>query len=138
MKIRFPTRFSSARFLAAAFALAILTVSTAAATPVTFAQYFQQNGAQQDWAVTTSGITTTVSASGAVFFLFSGVSGLPFSGPESATLTLSATSSQVGNCGVSCGAGDSFVQPGYTGTFSFIDTGSDPGALLSKTGVTSD
>jgi hypothetical protein len=45
-----------------------------------------------------------------------------------------ATSGQVGNCGVSCGAGDSFVQPGYTGTFSFIDTATVPGAnLLSGT-----
>jgi hypothetical protein len=127
-------RFSSARFLAVAFALAILTASAAMATPVTFAQYLQQNGALQEWTIATSGTTTTVSASGAVFFLFSGVSGLPFSGPESATFTLEATSSQLGNCGVSCGAGDSFVQPGYTGTFSFIDTGSDPGAnLLSGT-----
>jgi len=28
-----------------------------------------------------------------------------------------------GNCGVSCGAGDSLVQPGYAGTFSSLTTG---------------
>ena len=40
----------------------------------------------------------------------------------------------MGNCGVNCGAGDSFVQPGYAGTFSFIDSGAAPGTnLLSGT-----
>jgi hypothetical protein len=112
----------------------MIAASPAMAAPVTFAQYFQGNGAQQQWTVSTSGNTSTVTASGAVLFQFSGVSGLPFAGPESALFTLMATSGQVGNCGVSCGAGDSFVQPGYTGTFSFIDTGSVPGAnLLSGT-----
>ena len=133
MRTRFPTRFSSVRFLAVAFALAILAVSPAMATPMTFAQYLQQNGALQDWTISTSGTTTTVTSSGAVFFLFApGLS--PFTAPESAEFTLTATSNQVGNCGVACGAGDSFVQPGYAGTFSFIDTGFDPGAnLLSGT-----
>jgi hypothetical protein len=116
------------------FAIAVIAVSPAIAGPITFAQYFQTDGAEQQWSVTTSGTTTTVSASGTVFFLFSGVSGLPFAGPEIANFTLSATSSQVGNCGVSCGPGDSFVQPGYAGTFSFIDADSAPGAnLLSGT-----
>jgi len=100
---------------------------------MTFAQYIQQNGAVQQWTISTSGTTTTVTASGSEYFLFSpGLS--PFSAPEQATFTLTATSTQLGNCGVSCGAGDSFVQPGFTGTFSFIDAGSDPGAnLLSGT-----
>jgi len=104
------------------------------AIPVTFGQYFQQNGATQQWSISTSGNTTTVSASGAVDFLFSGVSGLPFSGPEAATFSFNATSTQLGNCGVNCGPGDSYVQPGYSGTFSFIDAGAHPGAnLLSGT-----
>ncbi len=48
--------------------------------------------------------------------------------------TLSATSTQIGGCTVSCGAGDSFTQFGYAGTFSFIDAGRAPGAnLLSGT-----
>jgi hypothetical protein len=59
---------------------------------------------------------------------------LPFAGPEAATFTLTATSTQPGNCGVACGPGDSFVQPGYIGAFSFIDAGTVPGAnLLSGT-----
>ena len=122
------------RGLAVPCAVIALSVSPALATPVTFAQYVQQNGATQAWAISTSGTTTTVSASAPVYFSFSGVSGLPFSGPEKATFNLTATSSQIGSCGVSCGAGDSFLQFGYAGTFSFIDAGSAPGAnLLSGT-----
>ena len=115
--------------LIAAFVLAILAVSSAMATTMTFAQYIQQNGTVQQWTISTSGTTTTVTASGSEYFLFApGIS--PFFAPEQATFTLTATSTQLGNCGVSCGPGDSFVQPGYTGTFSFIDAGSDPGANL--------
>jgi len=117
---RFLSRSGSLRFLAAAFAFAMTTVSPAMATAVTFAQYFQSNGSQQQWTISTLGDTTTVSASGDVYFEFSGVSGLPFSGPEAAIFTLIATSAQEGNC-VSCDSGESFVQPGYSGTFSFID-----------------
>jgi len=119
----FFVRFRAFRFPAVVLATATLAASLAMAAPVTFAQYFQSNGAQQQWTVSTSGGTTTVLASGPVIFLFSGVPGLPFVGPENATFSLSATSSQVGNCGVNCGAGDSLVQPGYAGTFSFIDNG---------------
>ena len=119
---------------AGATAFIVTAIGPAMATPTTFAQYIQQNGALQEWMVSTSGTTTTLSASGAVFFSFSGVSGLPFNGPESANFQLMATSNQIGNCGVNCGPGDSYVQPGYTGSFSFTDTGSAPGAnLLSGT-----
>jgi len=119
---------------AAAIAIGVLAAQAANAAPVTFAQFVQQNGASQEWTIATSGTTTTVTASGAVDFSFSGVSGLPFAGPEPATFTLHATSTSLGNCGVSCGAGDSFVQAGYSGTFSFIDAGAAPGAnLLSGT-----
>lgn len=100
------------------------------AAPVTFAQYYQTNGAQQAWSISTSGGTTTVSESANVSFLFSGVTGLPFSGPQNATFTLNATSTQIGSCGVNCGAGDSLDQFGYSGTFAFTDEGSDPGAIL--------
>ena len=103
--------------------------------PVTFAQFVQQNGNQQAWSVNTNaGGTTTVTANSRVFFTFSGVTGLPFGGAEPATFSLSATSTQLGNCGLNCGIGDSFVQPGYTGTFSFIDAGAVAGTnLLSGT-----
>ncbi len=122
------------RRLGVACALAAVSVGPALANPVTFAQFLQQNGATQAWSISTSGTTTTVSASAPVYFSFSGVSGLPFAGPEAATFTLSATSTQIGSCGVNCGNGDSFDQFGYHGTFSFIDAGAAPGAnLLSGT-----
>ncbi|MCX6625931.1 MAG: hypothetical protein NTY38_33680, partial [Acidobacteria bacterium] len=129
-----PVILKSRSSLIAAVALAVSAVTPAMAGPVTFAQYFQVNGAEQQWSVSTVGTTTTVSAVGQVLIHFSGVAGLPFVGDETATFTLNATSSQVGNCGVSCGSGDSFVQPGYSGTFSFIDNGVVPGTnLLSGT-----
>jgi len=115
-------------------AIAAIIATPALSVPVTFAQFVQQNGAAQQWSITTSGATTTVTASGEVTFFFSGVSGLPFSGGESALFTLSASSNSIGACGVSCGPGDSLTQAGYFGSFSIIDTGSDPGAnLLSGT-----
>ncbi len=48
--------------------VAILFVATAAtqavAAPVTFAQYVQTNGAQQQWSISTSGTVTTIMATG--------------------------------------------------------------------------
>jgi hypothetical protein len=115
-------------------ALVALSASAARAGPITFAQYIQTDGSTQQWDIATTGNSTTVTASGSVYFSFSNVPGLPFSGPELANFTFTATSTQFGNCGVSCGDGDSYVQPGYVGTFSFIDAGIDPGAnLLSGT-----
>jgi hypothetical protein len=123
-----------AAIFAATSTLAMIAASPAMAVPITFAQYVQTNGAQQQWNVATTGSSTNATASGQVSFSFSGVPGLPFSGPEPATFTFAATSGQFGNCGVSCGPGDSYVQPGYAGTFSFIDNGLHPGAnLLSGT-----
>src|SRR5665213_4493691 len=108
--------FSSPCSLLAACALAILAVSPSMAD-ITFAQYDQFNGAAQQWSIATSGDLTTVTASGTAEFTFSGVSGLPFSGPELANFSLSATSSQLGSCGdVNCPNGDSYTQPGYIGT----------------------
>ncbi len=118
--------------------VAILFVATAAtqavAAPVTFAQYVQTNGAQQQWSISTSGTVTTIMATGSVSFSFSGVSGVPFVDAEPATFQLQATSSQIGTCGVACANNDSFIETGFSGTFSFIDAGSVPGAnLLSGT-----
>ncbi len=120
----------SVRGMILAAAITIAGIPSAMATSVTFAQYLQSTGSEQQWSITTSGNTTTVSASGSVSFQFSGA-GLPFtSSPENATFTLSATSTQIGNCASTCGAGDGLDQTGYSGTFSFIDNESNPGANL--------
>jgi hypothetical protein len=127
---------SSRGLLAVAAVAAALTLRTTPshATPVTFAQAFQQDGAVQEWSITTSGTTTTITANGASELLFSGVRGLPFSGPEAANFTFTATSTIAGACGTLCGPGDSFAQNGYSGSFAFIDAGATPGAdLLSGT-----
>ena len=116
--------------LAASCVVTAIAAAPAVAAPTTFAQFIQQDGAMQEWTISTSGNQTTVTASGPVDFSFSGISGLPFSGPELAQFSLTATSNSIGACGVSCGAGDSLTQAGYAGTFSFIDEGVDPGANL--------
>jgi hypothetical protein len=117
------TRLRRAFQFAAGATLALVAAAPASAGPVTFAQYFQSNGALQQWTIATSGTTTTVSASGAVSFNFSGVAGLPFSGPENANFTINATSTTTGNCSNVCAGGDTYTQQGYSGTFSFIDNG---------------
>jgi len=128
MKSSFANRFSSLGALAATFALAMATVSPVKAVPVltavvTFAQYTENPVSAQQWTISTVGTTTTVSATGAVFFTMTGLA------PNiDALFTLTATTTQIGNCGAACGAGDSFAQPGYSGTFSIIDT--DAGALF--------
>jgi hypothetical protein len=98
---------------------AMLTAISAMALPVTFAQYTQTSSAQQ-WTLTNTLTTSTISASGQAYFIYQ-VAGTPFGGPELSNFTLTTTSNQPGNCGVNCGAGDSYVQPGYTGTFKFTD-----------------
>lgn len=109
-------------------------MSPSLAAPTTFAQFVQQDGTQQNWSISTSGTTTTITASSTVYFSFSGVDGLPFSGPESASFVLTVTSNEAGACGGDCRMGDSFGQSGYSGSFSFTDTGSAPGTnLLSGT-----
>jgi hypothetical protein len=134
-------RFHSLNLMAVAGALALISASPSIAQ-VTFAQYDQTNGSIQQWTLseaTASDITTTtITATGAVQFMFGGVSGLPFSGPEAATFTLNATTTQAGQCSSStCSNGNVFDQTGYSGTFSFIDAGLDPGAnLLSGTFAT--
>lgn len=111
------------RRMASTFVLAALGVGSAMAGSVTFGQYFQLGGAQQQWSISTSGGTTTVHADGSVSLNLSGVAGLPFAGPENAMFTLDATSNTAGNCSTTCIANDTFSQQGYSGTFSFIDNG---------------
>lgn len=103
-------------FLTAAFAGAMLSTSPAMASPVTFAQYIEQNGADQQWVISSTGLSTTITASGSVYFTFSNVAGAP-SGPLPATLTLSAVSTTPGTT-----TGNAFSEAGFSGTFSFIDT----------------
>jgi hypothetical protein len=138
-----PARFKLLRLTAAVGALTIFS-STPSMAQVTFAQYDQTNGSIQQWTITEdtiSGITsTTIGATGAVEFSFGGVSGLPFAGAEAATFTFNATTTESGQCNTgACANGNSFDQGGYSGTFSFIDAGSDPGAnLLSGSFVVTD
>ncbi len=120
------------------FAACLTYVVPAFATSTTFAQYVQKNGASQDISIVTSTLnnttTTTFSTNDQVYLSFSGVGSLPFSGPELATLKITASSTQVGNCGAACGTGDNFNEQGFAGSFSFTDNAADPGAnLLSGT-----
>jgi len=132
---------SNSRWLyltAAVVASAVMSASPSIAQ-VTFAQFDQTNGSAQQWTLseaTASEITTTtLTASGSVEFTFGVLPGLPFTNGEPATFTFSATSTQSGQCNQpTCANGNSFDQAGYSGTFSFIDAGSNPGAnLLSGT-----
>ena len=113
MTIRSPGRLRRLSALAAGCAFAMIAAHTATANPVTFAQYFQTNGSLQEWTITTTGTTTNITSTGSVGFLFSGVSGLPFSGPENATFTFSASTSQIGNCASTCANNDNYTQNGY-------------------------
>ncbi len=124
MKFKIAT-FSSLGGLIATAALVLIGAGPACADPITFAQFIETNGAQ-DWTVsesTNGSITTTsVGATGTAYFSFQGLGIEPFGGaPVFANFTLNATSASLGNCAVSCGAGDGFTQAGYSGTFSFTD-----------------
>lgn len=123
MIIGFPCRFISTAAISAVLALCAIAPAPAMADSVTFGQYTQFDGATQQWTVSTGGspTTTTVTASGQVEFTLSEVPGLTFSGPQLATFSLSVTSTQIGTCQASCGAGDTLTQFGYSGTFSFTD-----------------
>ena len=108
--------------IAPVLALALMSGSAArAAGPITFAQYFEQAGNQQ-WSISQSGGTTSISASGQEFFLFSNTLTAYNGVLQTAQFTLNASSTQAGACGVACAAGDSFAQLGYSGTFSFVAT----------------
>jgi hypothetical protein len=113
--------------LAAICVAAVFAPTSATASQV--AQYFQTSGSDQ-WDIFTSGTTTTITASGTVFFDFD-LAGTPYVGPELATFSFTATSDTVGNCSTNCSNGDDFTQAGYSGSFSFTDAGAvDPGADL--------
>ena len=102
----------------------------------TFAQFNEVDSTVQQWSLSTSASdVTSLVASGQVEFSFSGILGLPFSGPQVATFSLSASTSQPGDCGKVCGSGDSVSQFGYSGSFSFIDTAMPDGEQDLLSGV---
>jgi hypothetical protein len=115
IKIR-PVRLTTFGSLAAVSAGALLTVSPALAAGVTFAQYVQADGTAQQWSISMTGVTTTVSASGTVNFSFSGVPGAP-GGVLPANFLLSVTSTTGGTTN-----GNAYSEPGFSGMFSFTDT----------------
>src|SRR5580704_2434776 len=92
---RMSMRLSSLGAVTAIFAGTMLTVSPAVAAGVTFAQYNQDNGNDQQWRISVSGNTTTISASGTADFLFSGVPGAP-GGDLLSNFLLSVTSTTGG------------------------------------------
>jgi hypothetical protein len=113
-------RLITLRYLAVLFALPLVTVSTAAASGVTFANESQTTNGQ-NWTISNSATATTVTATGVVTFTFLDPTILIAGIPQTANFTLTATSDQSGTCGL-CGSGTTFNQFGYFGTFSFIDT----------------
>jgi len=107
--------------LAAIVGLAILAVSPAMASPITFAQYLELGGGNQ-WTITTSGGTTVGVLTGQELFVFQVPTSLGGIGTaRAATLTLNASSNQAGDCDIAGCLSGSYTQPGFTGTFSFID-----------------
>jgi len=115
----FSFRFNKIGVIAVMFALAMLAATPATAGDVTFAQVSQTTDANQ-WTISTTGTTTTITASGDVYFSYLvGVPGL--SGPQEAAFTFTATSSSFGSCATNCGNDDGFTQGGYSGTFTYTD-----------------
>jgi hypothetical protein len=100
---------------AAMFIASMLVASPAQATGITFAQYNQDNGNTQQWTISVSGSTTTISATGTADFKFSGVPGAP-TGDILSNFLLSATSTAVGTT-----TGNAYSLAGFSGMFSFTD-----------------
>lgn len=108
-------------FLTTIMGLAV-TASTAIAGPTTFAQTGQVDSTPQ-FTIGNTGGTVTITASGQDYFSYM-VGGTPFSAPVLANFLLNATSTQLGSCGgAGCLGGDSFVEQGYSGSFSYTVVG---------------
>jgi hypothetical protein len=127
-----PTKISNSTTLVfqtlLSMGLLTITANLGLASPITFAQLTETNGAQ-DWSVAESvsgGVTTTtVTETGTVNFSFQGTGLEPFGGaPQTANFSLSATTTSLGNCATNCGPGDGFNQNGYSGSFSITDANS--------------
>jgi len=115
MTLKFLLKFKSLAFLAAASAAVLVSISPAMADGITFAQFTQATGTNQ-WTISASGNTITVSAAGPVNFSFLGVPGAP-TGPLSANFALTATSTTSGTTN-----GNAYSEAGFSGSFSFTDT----------------
>jgi hypothetical protein len=107
--------------LAAIAGLAMLAVSPAMASPITFAQYIQLGNGQQ-WTINTVGGTTTITAAGVDLFAFQSPTIFGATAYRTASFTFSASSSQPGDCDVATCLSGGYEQQGYHGSFSFIDT----------------
>jgi hypothetical protein len=115
---------SSAKLLITTIAAATLTsipptVAVGSQNPVAFAEILAPN-MPGDFVVTDNGFTSdsfTVSEK-QITFLFENITGLPagLSGPQTATLTITATSTIPGSVN-----GGNLMETGYFGTFSIID-----------------
>ena len=113
--------------------MAVIAAAPSVAAPITFAQYIETDG-HQDWTIKTTpsggGSLTNIQGDGQVFFSFLGV-GAPFGGaPQLANFSLTANSNSIGNCGVSCGSGDGYLEAGFSGSFSFTEASA--GALFGQ------
>jgi hypothetical protein len=110
--------------------LTAASVSTAFAIPTNFAVATPTTSTNQFSIQNNSG-TVTVSATGQDFFTFL-VGGTPFVAPVLSNFSLTATSTQLGQCGTAgCPNGDSFSEQGYVG--SFIYTVATPGPFFGMT-----
>src|SRR5437763_2680534 len=99
-----------------------LMPSLGLAIPTTFAQVNQINNTSQ-FTIRNTGGTVSVTATGQDFFTFL-VGGTSLVGPQLANFTLTASSTQLGTCGVvSCPNGDAFSEQGFTGSFSYTFAG---------------
>src|SRR5580658_2710905 len=108
MKIGNTVRHSLLGRPAAVLVLALFAGGAAMADE-TFAQYIEIDGSVEQWSLSTNANNiTTLTTSGQIYFSFSGINGLPFSGPQLASFSLNASTDQAGGCKVSCGAGDAF------------------------------
>ncbi len=101
------------------FSLAF-TATTLSASPTTFAGTIQATSANQFSVLNTAG-DVHISAAGLVFFSYQ-VGGTPFAAPVLANFLFDAHSTSTGGCGTpGCpNPSDSFVQQGFTGSFSYI------------------
>ena len=109
-----------------------LTATTAMAG--TFAQTTQTTAAVQ-FSILSNGTSTSITASGQDNLTFLVATGFG-STPVLANFLLTASSTSLGNCTVSCSSGNAFTEQGFTGTFSYIGAAGSaaPGAnLLSGT-----
>jgi hypothetical protein len=114
---------------AAVFFALTLTALPAQAVGVTFAQYTQENGADQQWTISVSGSQTTVSATGTADFKFSGMQGAP-GGDLPANFLLSATSATAGTT-----TGNAYSLAGFSGMFSFTGVSLPSGQQTLLSGV---